>query len=338
MEVVKHRINNNDQLLTDSAPRSKYRRRADEDKIAIPWGQRKLFLSEIQFLSTYANLAHGAIVIYVGAAPGNHILFLAELFPKISWHLYDPAKFKIGGTPKIKIYQQLFTDETAKSWEKTIPTLEHKVFLISDIRSGDPKLGSEKFEKAVAQDMKLQMNWHLMLNPKQSLLKFRLPYPTDTLKVSKYLAGTVYKQCWAPQTSSETRLVPSRDNKGNWIIKDWDLIRYEEQLFHFNTKIREETKFDQWNPDGHNLEDPEVEDLQLSSDFDSANEILIWNNFLLKLNLKPTKKNIVAMANLLTARINKGKNKADWDTLAKLRVNPWTIKQRNSSRKNTRNG
>ncbi len=180
------------------------------------------------------------------------------------------------------------------------------------------------------------MNWHLILDPEQSLLKFRLPYPTKTMKTSKYLAGTVYKQCWAPQTSSETRLVPSRDNKGNWIIKDWDLIRYEEQLFHFNTKIREQTKFDQWNLtaiwNGRNLADPEIEDWQLSSDFDSANEILIWHNFLLKSNAKPTKKNIVAMANLLTARINQGKTKADWDTLAKLRINPWTIKQRNSSK------
>ena len=327
MEVIKKVIISQDQLLTDNDPRSKYRRRRDEDKTAVPWGQRKLFLSEILFLLMYANLALEATIIYVGAAPGHHILFLAELFPKFSWYLYDPAKFRISETPKIKIFQQLFTDETAKYWSDKVKISKNKVFLISDIRSGDPKLGSKRFEKAVAQDMKLQMNWHLIVDPEQSLLKFRLPYPTETLKTSKYLSGTVYKQCWAPQTSSETRLVPIRDSKGNWITKDWDLILYEEQLFHFNTKIREETKFDQWN----DLEDLEIKDSQLSSDFDSASEILIWKNFLLKLNCKPNKKNIVAMANLLTARINKGKKQSDWYTLEKLRVNPWAIKQRNGS-------
>ena len=45
----------------------------------LHWGQRKLLLSEIEFLTLYA--APGDLVLYAGAAPGGHIPYLARPLP-----------------------------------------------------------------------------------------------------------------------------------------------------------------------------------------------------------------------------------------------------------------
>jgi hypothetical protein len=62
------------------------------------WGQRKLLLSEIEFLTDWAPLDRDSIVVYAGAAPGTHIAFLAEMFPRLSFVLVDPSEFKVHGS------------------------------------------------------------------------------------------------------------------------------------------------------------------------------------------------------------------------------------------------
>jgi len=54
-------------------------------------GQRKLFLSEVQFL-THNNQEY---CIYAGSAPGNKTHFLSQLFPHIKLILIDPNKFNL---------------------------------------------------------------------------------------------------------------------------------------------------------------------------------------------------------------------------------------------------
>jgi hypothetical protein len=41
-------------------------------------GQRKLLLTEVNFLTNYSDLSKN--IIYIGAAPGHHIEFLSTLF------------------------------------------------------------------------------------------------------------------------------------------------------------------------------------------------------------------------------------------------------------------
>ena len=88
-----HKFTSDDQLLTNKSSRREYHRRTDEDKIAVHWGQRKLLLSEIQFITLYwDNLdVPIPILVYAGAAPGLHIPFLSQMFPEAEFHLYDPA-------------------------------------------------------------------------------------------------------------------------------------------------------------------------------------------------------------------------------------------------------
>ena len=53
-------------------------------KFSTSWGQRKLIMMEISFLSRYSS--PGDIVVYAGAAPGIHIPYLAGDFFAISNH------------------------------------------------------------------------------------------------------------------------------------------------------------------------------------------------------------------------------------------------------------
>jgi hypothetical protein len=59
-------------------------------------GQRKLLLSEIQFLTLNLESKNDeAFVVYAGAAPSNHIYLLRELFPNVKFLLVDPNEFLI---------------------------------------------------------------------------------------------------------------------------------------------------------------------------------------------------------------------------------------------------
>lgn len=67
-------------------------------------GQRKLFLTELEFLTLWYNdyyynsnnkNKNHPIVIYAGAAPSNHTYHLHTLFPYIKFVLVDPNKFDL---------------------------------------------------------------------------------------------------------------------------------------------------------------------------------------------------------------------------------------------------
>lgn len=68
------------------------------------FGQRKLFLSELHFLTGYlkrraAKLgmvpAKPILVVYPGAAPSKHTGYLAHLFPEVTFLLVDPTAFRV---------------------------------------------------------------------------------------------------------------------------------------------------------------------------------------------------------------------------------------------------
>ncbi len=53
-------------------------------------GQRKLLLNEIQFLSKYMPKDVQHIILYVGAAPGEHLTIIKKMFPGNKYLLVDP--------------------------------------------------------------------------------------------------------------------------------------------------------------------------------------------------------------------------------------------------------
>jgi len=107
-----------------------YWRKISKENIVIKHlGQKKLFLTELWFLTNYGHLSN--TVVYPGAAHGYHIPLLAALFPTHKFYLYDPAYFFKGieSYERIKVFNQYFLEEDAKKLEY------ENALLISDIRT-----------------------------------------------------------------------------------------------------------------------------------------------------------------------------------------------------------
>ena len=228
-------------ILDNNISRKKYHRRATEKKNVLHWGQRKLLLTEIEFLTIYYTKLRTTsnkkepYMIYAGAAPGTHLMILSEMFPDVHFILYDPRDFDpdLGSYPMIEINQQLFLDVDAKKWISDDHP-DKDILLVSDIRTGEPfKMTDEQVEKQVRFDHKLQYDWYKIMKPVLSMFKFRLPWIDGQ---TPYLDGEIYIQPYPPQTSTETRLIVYGADAADIL---YDNKKYEEQLFYFNTELRE---------------------------------------------------------------------------------------------------
>ena len=234
------------------------------------WGQLKLFTSELVFLTHYYDQTEVSDLVYVGAAPGEHIVPLSKMFPTIKFHLFDKNDFdgRLNQCKNVEINKRYFDEEDIKMW-KTKACL-----FISDIRtlsydSSKTKIEDmKKNEDIVWEDMNLQRAWVEEIKPRYSLLKFRLPYAEkfelEKGKTRDYLDGIVYIQPFCKPVSSETRLcVPGKQITE----RKWDIVSYERKLFHHNFTTRHKTKFT--NPFTKNMKHI-YQEVGLYNDFDSV--------------------------------------------------------------------
>ncbi len=184
------------------------------------WGQRKLFLTELYFLTKYGHLSN--IVVYAGAAPGQSKKYLSELFPNHIFYLYDPAPFKVKASETRKLFNQYFTNDTAKEWSGK------NVLFITDIRSSNIEDAKSVYEHSVIveENMKWQEDWINIMKPAMSMIKFRLPW-TDSK--THYFDGEIMIQPWAPLRSTETRLITDAKS-----YRDWDNREYERKCAWHN--------------------------------------------------------------------------------------------------------
>jgi hypothetical protein len=277
-------------LVADGSGSQKYTSRKGTMKKAIKWGQMKLFITELQFLNKYWNPSDvpNPICVYVGAATGNHIVFLAKMFPQIEFHLYDGRSFdsRLESVENVKLFVKLFTNDDVKKYKD-----RNDVFFISDIRSLEYNQDviqneetDKKNEDATINDMNLQMSWVVQIKPVKAHLKFRLPYNYDDKyewsrerKSFQYLDGDIYKQPFAPHTSTEARLVPDL----KLAVKDWDFRAYENIMFYHNNVVREHVKFN--NP-LTGINESISEQMGLMQDFDSIVFITTIKEYLTKFN------------------------------------------------------
>ena len=310
-----------DLFLNPSDPELPYRRRYDEEKSSIAYGQRKLLLTVVEFLTFYWNPTKipKPIAVYVGAAPGCNIEIISNLFPEIEFHLYDPAPFKIDPSDRINLYNQYFTDEDANKWSG-----RSDVYFISDIRTADYTTAKslDENEKKILQDMMRQMGWYNIIKPVYGHLKFRLPYTGGNRPPTvNYLDGYLFKQVFEPQTSTETRLVPFGPGK----TIDWNCEKYQSQMFYHNVTVRETIKYT--NPlDTDNPESP-IDHPELVNDYDCRCETQILMNYLQMRCGKVNPKDVKALSRLLTKKLSE-KN-GEHINLEFLRCNPRYIKERN---------
>lgn len=319
-EIASREFKQDDCLLLYDNEQLSYRRRANDEKKSVPWGQRKLLLTEIQFLTNFWDPSKIAqpIIVYAGAAPGRHIPFLSHLFPDIIFHLYDPKPFHIKESDKIHIHQKYFTNGDAENWSG-----RNDVFFISDIRTANYReMNAQQNENTILKDMYRQQKWYYMINPVKAHLKFRLPYVVPGLpRQVTYLNGELYKQPWAPQTSTETRLVPySKDQT------TWDTLKYESQMFYYNVIIREKYRYK--NPFTNN--DEPIDYPELMNDQDSVYETYILKKYLEK-QLKTDNVDIdkvSELSKLITSKLNDNRQPENWYSLSKLRNDTFLIKRR----------
>lgn len=286
-------------------------------KNRVHWGQRKLGLALIQFLTYYwdpEKIPHPQIV-YAGAAPGKNILLAMALFPGCQWHLYDPSPIKIQPREDVHIYQQLFLDEDARRWSG-----RNDVFFLSDIRSiGRENVLPHDYEAGIWKDMINQQNWVKMIKPVKAQLKFRLPYAGRGFPNQlNYLNGVLYHGIWAPQSSTESRLVPNDDlQETTWLID-----QYENLSFYFNNQTRETFRYQ--NP-FYTLNDyraySPIHPPDLTNDYDSRAETQVWINYLNKFTTNgPKMESVISLVDSLTSVINKDIPRDQWTTLGKLRL------------------
>ena len=256
IEEIVYNIN---RLYNSNLPRMKYDKSKIQNLDNLHWGQRKLLLSEIEFLTNYwssYNQNKKKYLLYIGAAPGVHIQYLSKLFPDIHFILYDPANFIIKPSSNITIHQKYFTDEDVKQYKNM------NLFFISDIRErevGEYKLTDpEKFNETIRNEMNIQKKWFEELNPKKALLKFRVIWEEPT---TTYLDGDLYFQIWQKNASIEMRLVP----KTTTII--YDNKNIEEVNFYHNMVTRRSaiTDITEYNCIGGNYYDSITEGIILSN-------------------------------------------------------------------------
>jgi ubiquinone/menaquinone biosynthesis C-methylase UbiE len=258
------------------------------------WGQFKLFLMEVEFLTLYfkkqsKKYSDSAIIVYAGAAPGTHILLLSKLFPNLQWDLYDPNKFdtKLAKNKKIHTYNEYFTDETASQWTQSKHTLD--ILFISDIRTADPtKMSAGEVEERVKVDHEMQEKWYKIMQPAGgAMLKFRLPWDNN---ITQYIKGEIYIQPYAPLSSTETRLIvlePTADTT------EYDNKAYEEIMFNFNQNLRIQSYENIFQ------DIPEDQKCGLNNGYDAASAIHILSEYLRLANKKINLKHICEIINNL---------------------------------------
>jgi hypothetical protein len=304
-------------FLEEDDPQEKYYKGLQKEmsNLSVQWGQRKLLLVELfLLLNYYAEMfkeVKNVHLVYVGAGPGIHIPFITEIFKEITFHLYD-TKFSFDPFPNTVLYRKFFDEEEALKWRDNC-----SIFL-SDIRN--PKFHKvddthmKEMEKFVAEDMNKQKEWVEIIRPKLFMLKFRLPYYFEELNIEtiEYLDGKILKQPYAKRVSTETRLIGTEIK-----YREYNVKKYESQMFFHNKWIRTEYKFENPFSGIEPLWPPE-----LLNDYDSVYEILVLEKLLRRLGKEVNETNIKKLSRMITFHLNQGKEMRKWRTLKRLRETP----------------
>lgn len=231
-KIIGYKNNKYFRLLTDEIPRIKYIGTLNFAFTTIHWGQRKLLLSEIEFLTNYTNKEDKFTIIYAGSAAGTHINLIAEMFPNFYYILLDRNPFnpELFTKKNIRIIQDYIDKKMAA--RLLDDTKGQKLLFISDIRRDINGMTTEESDNIVYEDMILQKNIIKQLNAEYSMIKMRFPF--EKFKKMKFLEGEIYFQAYAPVISTETRLIIKKNAKE----KTYDIKKYEEQLSYFNRILR----------------------------------------------------------------------------------------------------
>lgn len=262
------------------------------------WGQMKLFLSEVSFLTKMRNESKNTfLILYIGAADGYHINKLAELFPFYMFHLWDPRDFEVNETPNIKIFQKFFTNEEAEKYIKD----NKKTLIICDIRSLPIEYAKresnfnkkiELMDEIVMEDLEFQKQWTQRIKPYAALLKFRTLYGSGK---TKYFDGIIYLQQFS-FNSAETRLLCKNFDE----MKEYNNSEYDEKMSYFNNFIRNKP-VDKWSKT--------LNKMSLINNLDTTMLLQIMNEYLLAVNKNNDEVSLINIVNDIINFLSKKNSK-----------------------------
>jgi hypothetical protein len=187
-------------------------------KYAYHIGQRKLFLTELQFLNK-ASIIKVNYCIYAGSAPKHTMLYLSQLFPNIKFILIDPNKFNIvipnHDTHRFIKHKDIVHLKSGypakcniinnKDYVDAIENTNYKIYIIEDYMTSDlshilkkingiccfiSDIRSNIFEGQVPSDFDIiwnncmMYNWMNILKPIRSMVKYRPLYNENNIKLS----------------------------------------------------------------------------------------------------------------------------------------------------------
>lgn len=263
-------------VITQHEPILEYAEREYENQVGTHWGQRKLAIELLEFLTLFVKTGD-ELVVYVGSAPGSNIRFVSQFFPGLKWHLYDPARFDQGlfGQKNIKIFTKeegFFTEETAKKYANH----DYPLLLISDIRGDMRHDGNfnEESEEIIVENNEWQRKWYEIMKPTVASLKFRLPFLNpknrDPEKSTEYLDGICFFQSWVGKSSSEVRLVPTGGTK-IYNHKWFEDICFEHNKYYRLMRYK------------HSVKAPGIDHC-----FDCWKEVFVFEQLLRRMGVQPT--------------------------------------------------
>jgi hypothetical protein len=218
-------------IYNTSLPKEKYIESQFRHLSELHSGQRKLLMSEIDFLTRYYDKydrSKQKYLLYIGASPGNHINYLNILFPELHYILYDKVDTQVDLKSNVTFVNKYFDNQEAEKYKNM------NIFVVCDIRNLDIANHSEikDQDKIILQDMNFQKKWCEIIKPKSALLKFRVSWEVPS---STYFDGVIYFQIWSGNNSTELRLVPDLNK-----IKTYDNKNIEEVCFYYNLHTRRE--------------------------------------------------------------------------------------------------
>lgn len=200
----------------------------------LHFGQRKLLISEIDFLTDYAS-QEDCLVVYAGAASGAHISVLMKLFKRVRFHLYDTERFssllydKTTNKPRkrLTLFKEYLTADLVRQRYGAGTVGTSRILFISDIRTKS-KGSAKPTDDDVSRDNSLNLELSLTLGAHATMLKFRLPYRSGATNL---LDGELRLQCWSGVESTEVRLVAVAP----YSVRPYDHTEHEQQMYRHNT-------------------------------------------------------------------------------------------------------
>lgn len=215
---------------------------------------------EMDFLNNLVTMDAGTpIVVYIGAAPADHLSKIAELYEFLEFHIYDEIEFShdlqtyaftSGG--RVKLFDFIPSDEHLKGYSDK----RERIYLVSNYTNPSIRVKQDYSKLASRDQQKAKLDFHMLkescvrddasknikiaqvLNPVAALLKFRPPHvhKGEMKRIEfTFFNGEVMMPIFGGPKTSECRMIVTNYDD----VIDWDYEFFTRKLNTWNDKIRE---------------------------------------------------------------------------------------------------